>query len=134
MIVHILDDWFNTLQKLSCFRLLAGHQVTVWNDHMEDVDALAGRLVNAEALVLFRERTKIGRPLLERLPNLRLISQRGAHPHVDVDACTDFGVLLCSNMAADIPSFATAELAWALALASMRTLPAQMASVKVGTW
>lgn len=134
MIVHVLDDWFDTLRGLPCFALLDGYEVKVWNDHEEDVDALARRLAEAEALVLFRERTKIGRPLLESLPRLRLISQRGACPHVDVDACTDCGVLLCSNMSSGEPSYATAELAWALALAAMRQLPAQMASVKAGSW
>ncbi len=134
MIVHILDDWFDTLRGLPCFALLDGHDVTVWNDHVDDVGDLASRLADAEALVLFRERTKIGRVLLESLPNLRLISQRGTYPHVDVDACTGCGVLLCSNTSSGEPSYATAELTWALALAAMRQLPAQMASVKAGTW
>ncbi|MCB1355171.1 MAG: D-2-hydroxyacid dehydrogenase family protein, partial [Maritimibacter sp.] len=103
MKVHILDDWFDTLRGLPCFARLAGHEVTVWTDHVEDVDDLADRLADAEALVLFRERTKVTRAFLERLPNLRLISQRSVYPHVDVDACTDHGVLLCSNMHGGTP-------------------------------
>ena len=134
MKVHILDDWFDTLRGLPCFSRLAAHDVTVWTDHVEDPAILAQRLAEAEALVLFRERTKITRDLLERLPNLKLISQRSVYPHVDVPACTDTGVLLCSNMHAGPPSYAAAELTWALVLAAMRQLPAQMASLKAGHW
>ena len=76
MKVAILDDYFDTLRTLPCFAKLGSHEVTVWNDHEQDVDRLAARLKATEALVLFRERTQIRTPLLERLPNLRLISQR----------------------------------------------------------
>lgn len=134
MKVHILDDWFDTLRGLPCFAKLDGHDVTVWTDHVEDIDTLAERLAEAEALVLFRERTKITRALLERLPNLRLISQRSGYPHVDVPACTDNGVLLCSKMPAGTPSYAAAELTFGLILSAMRQIPQQMASTKAGHW
>ena len=134
MRVHILDDWFDTLRTLSSFKMLDGHEVTVWNDHVEDVDELAERLEGAEALVLFRERTPVTAALLERLPNLRLISQRSVYPHVDVPACTANGVLLCSNMHADTPSIAASELTFALILASARQIPQQMASLRAGNW
>ena len=134
MKVHILDDWFDTLRGLPCFDLLAGHDVTVWTDHQPDEAILADRLQDAYCVVLFRERTKVTRGLLERLPNLRLISQRGAYPHVDVAACTDQGVLLCSNKGADGANHAAAELTFALILSAMRQLPQQMASVKAGNW
>ncbi|PLS21037.1 D-2-hydroxyacid dehydrogenase family protein [Neptunicoccus cionae] len=134
MKVHILDDWFDTLRGLPCFDLLAGHDVTVWTDHQPDEAILADRLQDADCVVLFRERTKVTRGLLERLPNLRLISQRGAYPHVDVAACTDQGVLLCSNKGADGANHAAAELTFALILSAMRQLPQQMASAKAGNW
>ena len=134
MKVHILDDWFDTLRTLNSFSLLDGHDVTVWNDHVEDVDVLAERLAGAEALVLFRERTPVTAALLERLPNLQLISQRSVYPHVDVPACTANGVLLCSNMHSDTPSIAASELTFALILASARQIPQQMASLRAGNW
>lgn len=134
MKVHILDDWFDTLRTLPCFAQLAEHDVTVWTDHVEDIDVLADRLADAEALVLFRERTKITRALLERLPNLQLISQRSVYPHVDVPACTDNGVMLCSNLQGDGPNYAAAELTFALIQAAFRQLPQQMASIKAGRW
>ena len=134
MKVHILDDWFDTLRGLPCFAKLGGHEVAVWTDHVEDIDELASRLEDAEVLVLFRERTKITRDLLERLPNLKLISQRSVYPHIDVPACTDSGVLLCSRMPEGSTNYAAAELTWALIMAAMRDLPRQMASVKAGHW
>ncbi len=134
MKVHILDDWFDTLRGLPCFRLLQSHDVTVWTDHEPDEAALAARLADADCVVLFRERTMVTRGLLERLPKLRLISQRGAYPHVDVAACTDHGVLLCSNNGGDGANYAAAELTFALILSAMRQLPQQMASAKAGQW
>ena len=132
--VTILDDYFDTLHTLPCFAKLAPFDVTIWNDHVQDVDALADRLADTEALVLIRERTTIQAPLLARLPNLRLISQRSVYPHIDIDACTRHGVIVSSNLHADTPSWAAAELTWALVLAGMRQLPQQVAALKQGTW
>ena len=134
MNITILDDYHDTVRTLECFRMLDGHQVTIWNDHVQDVDLLAERLRDTEALVLIRERTQIRRPLIERLPRLRLISQRSLWPHIDVDACTERGIVVSSNMHMDTPSYATAELTWALVLAAMRQIPQQMASLKAGNW
>ena len=134
MKVSILDDYYDTLRTLPSFAKLKGHDVTIWNDHVEDVDALAGRLRDAEALVLFRERTQIRTPLLERLPKLKLISQRSVYPHIDVDTCTRLGIILSSSQHPGTPSHATAEMTWALILAAMRKIPQQMASLQAGKW
>ena len=134
MKISILDDYHDTLRTLACFRKLDGHEVTVWNDHVQDTDALAGRLRDAEALVLIRERTKIRAPLLERLPKLRLISQRSVWPHIDIEACTRLGVVVCSSMHPGTPSYSTAEMTWGLILASVREIPQQVAALKAGTW
>jgi D-3-phosphoglycerate dehydrogenase len=134
MKISILDDYHDTLRTLACFSKLSGHEVKIWNDHVQDVDQLAGRLKDTEALVLIRERTKIRAPLLERLPKLKLISQRSVYPHIDVDACTRLGVIVSSNMHAGTPSYATAELTWGLILAAMRQIPQQMNALKAGKW
>ncbi len=134
MKVSILDDYFDTLRTLDCFRKLEGHDVTIWTDHVQDVDALAARLKDTEALVLFRERTQIRAPLIVRLPRLKLISQRSVYPHIDIDACTKTGVLVCSNLHAGTPSYAAAELTFGLVLAAMRQIPQQMASLQRGAW
>jgi len=114
--------------------VLAGHDVTIWNDHVQDVDTLAHRLRHTEALVLIRERTRIEAPLLERLPQLRLISQRSVYPHIDIEACTRLGVIVSSSQHADTPSYAAAELTFALILAAMRRIPQQMNALRAGEW
>ena len=134
MKISVLDDYHDTVRTLTCFSKLAGHDVTIWNDHVQDVDQLAERLKDAEALVLIRERTQIRAPLIERLPKLKLISQRSVYPHIDVDACTRRGIIVSSSQHVDTPSYATAELTWGLILAAVRQIPQQMSSLKAGRW
>ena len=134
MKIAILDDYFDTVRTLPCFDKLAGHDVTIWNDHVQDTDILVERLRDTEALVLIRERTKIQAPLLERLPRLRLITQRSVFPHIDVEACSRLGIIVSSDQHAGTPSYAAAELTWALLLAAARQLPQQVAALKTGRW
>ncbi|MDB5640869.1 MAG: D-3-phosphoglycerate dehydrogenase [Hyphomicrobiales bacterium] len=134
MRIAILDDYFDTIRGLPCFAKLAGHEVTIFQDHVQDTDELAARLRDVEALVLIRERTHIRAPLLAKLPKLRLISQRSLFPHIDVDACTKHGIILSSSQHAETPSYAAAELTFLLALAAARDLPRQVSSLKAGQW
>jgi D-3-phosphoglycerate dehydrogenase / 2-oxoglutarate reductase len=134
MKISILDDYCNTLRTLACFGELKGHDVDIWTDHAQDIDTLAERLKDTEALVLIRERTEIRAPLIRRLRKLRLISQRSVYPHIDVAACTTQGVVVSSNLHAGTPSYAAAELTWTLVLAAMRQVPQQAASLKAGSW
>jgi D-3-phosphoglycerate dehydrogenase len=134
MDIAILDDYQNVVRTLRCFDKLAGHRVTIWNDHTKDTDTLAARLEGTEALVLIRERTPIRAPLIERLLRLRIISQRGVYPHIDTDACTRHGVIVSSGMHQGQPSYATAELTWGLILAAMRRIPQEMIAMRDGRW
>ena len=130
----ILDDWFDTLRGLPCYKKLNEIDVTVFTDHVQDTAILSDRLKEFDALVLFRERTSISAELLDQLPNLKLISQRSVYPHIDVEACSRNNVLLCSSMHTGLPSFAAAEHTWGLILASMRQIPQQMQSLQLGNW
>jgi D-3-phosphoglycerate dehydrogenase / 2-oxoglutarate reductase len=134
MKIAILDDYFDTVRTLPCFSKLSGHDVTIWTDHVQDDAVLAGRLRETEVLVLIRERTKIPDSLLQRLPRLRLISQRSVYPHIDIAACSRLGIIVSSDQHAGTPSFAAAELTWALTLAAARQLPQQVAALKAGRW
>src|SRR3954452_23311571 len=134
MRIAILDDYFDTLKTLPCFRKLDGHQVEIWNDHVQETGPLAERLKDTEALVLIRERPAIGATLLEQLPKLRLISQRSVYPHIDIEACTRRGVIVSSDQHPGSPSYAAAELTWGLILAAMRQIPQQMRSLQAGSW
>jgi D-3-phosphoglycerate dehydrogenase len=134
MNITILDDYQDTIRTLPCFSKVAGHHVTIWNDHTKDTGTLAERLRDTEALALLRERTPIRAPLLERLDKLRLISQVGVCPHIDAEACTRRGVIVSSSQMPGRPSYATAELNWGLILAAFRRIPQEMAALKAGRW
>jgi D-3-phosphoglycerate dehydrogenase / 2-oxoglutarate reductase len=134
MKISILDDYHDTIRTLACFKKVSGYEITIWNDHVQDVDALAERLRDTEVLVLIRERTEIRAPLLHRLARLRLISQRSVYPHIDIEACTRLGIIVSSSQHPGTPSYAAAELTWALVLAAMRQLPQQMSALKEGKW
>lgn len=134
MNIAILDDYHDTLRTLDCFKKLAGHEIKIWNDHVQETDRLAERLRDCEVLVLIRERTEIRAPLLHRLNKLRLISQRSVYPHIDIDTCTELGIVVSSSQHAGTPSYAAAELTWGLVLAAVRQIPQQMSSLKAGKW
>ncbi len=133
MNITLLDDYQDTLRTLPCFQTIAHHNVTIWRDHTKDIDELAERLRDTEALCLLRERTPIRAALIDRLDKLRIISQVSVYPHIDVDACTRRGILVCSETASHL-SYATAELTWGLVIASFRRIPQEMASLKRGGW
>ena len=134
MNITILDDYQNMVKTLAAFGKATGHSVTIWNDHTKNVDVLAERLKDTEALALIRERTPIQEPLLARLPKLRIISQVGAYPHIDANACTRHGVIVSSYTGPGRPSYATAELNWGLMIAAFRRLPQEINALKAGTW
>jgi len=134
MNIAVLDDYQDTIRTLACFTKVAGHSVTIWKDHTKDVDELAGRLKDIEVLALIRERTPIKAALLERLDKLRLITQVGVVPHIDLEACTRHGVIVSSSTMPGRPSYATAELNWGLIIAAFRRIPQEMAALKAGRW
>jgi len=134
MKITILDDWQDTIRTLPAFKKVAAHDVTIWKDHTKDVDALADRLKDTEVLVLIRERTPIRAALLERLPKLRMITQAGVFPHIDVAAATKHGVIISVPTGPGRPSYATAELNWGLIIAAMRRIPQEAAALKAGKW
>ena len=133
MKIAILDDYQDAVRSLHCFGKLAGHEVTVWHDHVEDVDLLAERLADTEVLVLIRERTPVGADLLARLPRLKLISQHGVTPHIDLAACSRHRVLVSAGQYGR-PSYATAEFTWGLILSALRHIPQEVAQLKAGRW
>jgi D-3-phosphoglycerate dehydrogenase / 2-oxoglutarate reductase len=132
MRIVIPDDYQDAVRHLDCFAKLRGHEVTIYNDTVKDVDALADRFRDAEALVLIRERTAIGEALLSRLPRLKLISQTGkGTAHIDTDACARHGVTVAVGTGSP---YAPAELTWALVLSAMRRIPQEAAHLRAGGW
>ncbi len=132
MKISILDDYQDAVRKLDCFSLLAGHEVKVFNNTVKGAGQLGVRLSDSEALVLIRERTRINKDLLGKLPKLKLIAQTGkAGSHIDLDACTERGVLVVDGVGSP---HAAAELTWALLMAASRRLPQYISNLKHGVW
>ncbi len=132
MHIVIPDDYQDCVRHLDAFKQLSGHQVTIYNDTVSDIETLVQRFNDAEALVLTRERTAITPALLARLPKLKIISQTGkVSNHLKVADCTARGVAVAEGGGGPV---ATAELTWALLLAAMRHLPQEVARLKAGQW
>ena len=136
MKIAILDDYQDVVPHLSCYSLLAGHEVKIFHNTVKGSGQLAVRLADTEALVLIRERTRITKELLSKLPKLRLISQtgaagRGSVSHIDLAECAARGIAVCESRGSPTP---TAELTWALILAAMRRLPQYISNFKHGSW
>jgi D-3-phosphoglycerate dehydrogenase len=132
MRIIIPDDYQDAVRGLACFAKLAGHSVTVYTDTAKEIDALAERFREADALVLIRERTRITEALLERLPRLKLISQTGkGTAHIDLAACARRGVVVTAGTGSP---YAPAELTWALVLAALRHVPYEVARLRAGHW
>lgn len=132
MRIVIPDDYQDAVRHLTCFGKLRDHDVTIFQDTVKEIDALAKRFRDAEALVLIRERTGIDEKLISRLPALKLISQTGkGATHIDVDACTRHGVAVAVGTGSP---HAPAELTWALVLAAMRRIPQETAHLRAGGW
>lgn len=133
MRIAIPDDYQNVIRTLDCFRRLSAHEVTVFHEvQPASLDQLASRFADADALVLTRERTRIDAALLDRLPNLKLISQTGkVSGHLDLDACTARGIVVTEGRGSPV---APAELAWALILNARRQLVPALNAFRQGQW
>jgi len=132
MRVAILEDYQKASVSLACFSKLAGHEVEVFSEPLRGEDALAARIAGFDAIVLIRERTKVGKSLLEKLPDLKLIVQTAKiGPHVDVGACKAKGVTVCDSTGSPL---STAELTWGLILAAARGIPQENARLRAGQW
>jgi D-3-phosphoglycerate dehydrogenase len=132
MNISIPDDYQDCVRHLNCFSALAKHNVQIFNDNTKDIQSLAARLADADALVLTRERTQISAALLDLLPNLRLIVQTAKlGNHVDLAACSERGIAVADGRG---DGNAAAELTWALIMASRRHLVAEVNRLRDGFW
>ncbi|WP_426113817.1 D-2-hydroxyacid dehydrogenase family protein [Massilia sp. PWRC2] len=132
MKIAVLDDYQDAVRHLDCFALLDGHEVKVFNNSARGVGQLAIRLAPFDAVVLIRERTAVPRALLDKLPNLKLISQTGkVAGHIDVAAATAAGIAIAEGVGSPV---APAELTWALIMAASRKIVPYASNLKDGLW
>jgi hypothetical protein len=132
MKIAILDDYQDVVRHCACFAMLKDHDVKVFNSSAVGVGQLAIRLAPFDALVLIRERTRFNRALLQRLPNLKLISQTGkVAGHIDLAAAREKGIAIAEGVG---DATAPAELTWALIMAASRRLTNYSSLLQQGTW
>jgi D-3-phosphoglycerate dehydrogenase / 2-oxoglutarate reductase len=133
MKIAVLNDYQRAVETLDCYRQLAqAHQVTVFDDAEKDEAKLAQKLAPFEAIVLIRERTRMTRGLVEKLPKLKLLVQTGkAGPHIDLAACKDRGVTVCDSPGSPV---APAELTWLLVMAALRDFVPEVEAARAGKW
>jgi D-3-phosphoglycerate dehydrogenase / 2-oxoglutarate reductase len=133
MKIAVIDDYQNAFRTLKCYPKLAGHEVMIYTDPETDINKLAERLKDADAVLLTQQRTYFPRALIEKLPKLKLIGQTGrAATHVDLEACTERGVVVSAGGSGN--ANATAELTWGLILSALRNLPFEVKRLKDGHW
>jgi len=133
MIIAILDDYHGLVPALDCFTTLSVHEVRVFRDAAPAFDTLIANLRDAEVIVPIRERTRFTRAVIEKLPQLRHISQTGRSVrHIDIAACTERGIAVTAGSHAS--PYTVAEHTWTLILAALRRIPEEIALMKRGEW
>jgi len=73
--IGVLDDYQNISLRIADWSSIPSNpEIRVFNDHISEEDSLVQRLFPFDVVCIMRERTLMSATLLERLPNLRLIS------------------------------------------------------------
>jgi len=133
MHVALLDDYQGVALRLADWKSLhPDAQIEAFPEHIADLDTLAKRLHTFECLVLMRERTPLKRPLIEKLPNLKLVITTGMHnASVDHVALAERGIVYCGTEGL---GHSTAELTWGLILCLLRNIPREDRAIRQGRW
>jgi phosphoglycerate dehydrogenase-like enzyme len=131
--VAVLDDYQNVALRMADWSVLPSDvAVRVFQDHLKDEDAVAGRLHDFDIIMAMRERTPFPRSLFERLPNLKLLTTTGMrNAAIDMQAATDHGVVVSGTGGVVYP---TAELTWGLILSLLRHIHREDHAVRGGRW
>jgi phosphoglycerate dehydrogenase-like enzyme len=131
--IAILDDFQGVALTMADWSPLNGRaEISVFRDHLDDPDAVIARLEPFDVVCVMRERTPLPRAILERLPRLRLIASTGAaNSSIDLEAARERGITVAHT---GYTSSGAIELTWALIMATLRYIPAEVASLRTGGW
>jgi phosphoglycerate dehydrogenase-like enzyme len=133
MKVAILDDYQNVALEMADWSPVARRaEITVFNDHVADPDAVVERLLPFDVICVMRERTPLPRAVIEHLPRLKLIASTGSrNASIDMTAAEEHGIHVTATGYRSTP---TIEMTWALILASARHIVRESSSVREGGW
>jgi phosphoglycerate dehydrogenase-like enzyme len=137
--IALIDDYAHVAEATADWKRLAGKaEITAFHEHLSE-DEAALELAPFDVLCTIRERMALPRTLIERLPNLKLVTIVGARlTNLDLDAATERGVIVCHsgmrgpglmNLGA-----ATPELTWGLLIATVRDIVGQDRRMRDGLW
>jgi phosphoglycerate dehydrogenase-like enzyme len=131
--IAVLDDYQNVALEMADWSPLAGRaDITVFDDHLFEDDAVVERLLPFDVVCVMRERTPLTRARIERLPRLRLICSTGPrNASIDLAAAKEHGIEVVHTGYSSTP---TIEFTWALLMAAVRDLTIENASVRAGSW
>jgi phosphoglycerate dehydrogenase-like enzyme len=131
--IAVLDDYQNVSLEMADWSPLAGRaEITVFNDHLSNLDDIVERLLPFDVICIMRERTRLPRSLIERLPRLKLIASTGPrNAAIDLEAAAERGIVVAHT---GYDAHPTIEMTWALILASVRQVAWENAHLRAGGW
>jgi phosphoglycerate dehydrogenase-like enzyme len=133
MKIAILDDYQNVAAQCADWSPLAvSAELTFFNDHVSDADALVSRLAPFDIICVMRERTPLTAEIIGRLPALKLIASTGPrNASIDIGAAHARGIEIVNT---GYNSYPTIELTWGLILASARHIVTEAQGMRAGMW
>jgi phosphoglycerate dehydrogenase-like enzyme len=133
MKIAILDDYQNVALQMADWSAISKRaEITVFNDHLSDPDAVVRRLEPFDVVCVMRERTPLRRETIARLPNLKLIASTAPrNAGIDTEAAKERGIGVAITGYRSTP---TIEMTWALILASARNIVNESVAVRKGDW
>ncbi|GAA4499633.1 D-2-hydroxyacid dehydrogenase family protein [Gluconacetobacter tumulicola] len=131
--IAVLDDYQSVaLQSADWSAVQARAEVVVFEDHLENSEALIERLLPFDAVCVMRERTPLTAEILERLPNLKFIGSNASHnASIALAAATKRGIVVSFTGGR---GNGAPELTWTLILAAARNMQAETESFRSGGW
>ena len=137
MKIAVIHDYANVLRGTSAYPRLKDHEVIIHTEAYTEPARVVEQVAGCDALLLTQQRVPLTRQIIERLPQLKCISQTGRNTnHLDVAACTEHGIVISASGGGGggSPYSTTAELTWGMILASLRHLPYEVERLKHGHW
>lgn len=131
--IAILDDYQNkSLELADWSEVLKKAEITVFNDHLAEMENVIKRLLPFDIICVMRERTPLTAAIIENLPKLKLIVSTGSrNASIDIEACEKKNIKILHTNYFATP---TIELTWALILSIARNIPSENASLRTNGW
>jgi phosphoglycerate dehydrogenase-like enzyme len=137
MRVSILDDYQGVALDMADWSPLRdrGIEIAVERFPFADEADVVRSLADSEIVCAMRERTAFRKPIVDRLPKLKLLITTGMrNASFDMEALKARGVTVCGTGGPGGGNEDTAELAWGLILGAMRRIAEDHAFMRQGGW